>query len=301
MVPRGLLGWTAVVNLLAFVFGFLLREIQLRHAEGPDVGADQQALELQVRQRLERELANAELVQRQRVAKDREAVEEKEEPVVQNELVLCETSKGPLHVEVRRDWSPNGARRFVELVQLGFFKMNAFFRVPPVESNPIAQFGVSPNRSMREVLGRTFTKIQDDLPVRREGRLLPPWMQLAGHARIPQMKGAFGFGGTGTNSRSVQMWIARRTFLDMHHELGTSVWDVPVAQVVNAAALKTGGVIDRISVVGDMKPWGQGPDTGKMVGDPLFETDFPGQYLRERFPDIDYFKSCAIVDQFPAA
>ncbi len=41
------------------------------------------------------------------------------------------TSKGPFTVEVHRDWAPNGADRFYELVKSGFFDENRFFRVVP--------------------------------------------------------------------------------------------------------------------------------------------------------------------------
>ena len=35
--------------------------------------------------------------------------------------VQCETSKGPLSIEVRPDWSPHGAERYLKLVRAGFF------------------------------------------------------------------------------------------------------------------------------------------------------------------------------------
>jgi peptidyl-prolyl cis-trans isomerase A (cyclophilin A) len=41
------------------------------------------------------------------------------------------TSKGPFTVEAHRDWAPNGADRFYELVKSGFFDQNRFFRVVP--------------------------------------------------------------------------------------------------------------------------------------------------------------------------
>jgi len=43
-------------------------------------------------------------------------------------LVHCETTKGPLTIEVHKDWSPLGAERFLELVQDNFFTDIAFFR-----------------------------------------------------------------------------------------------------------------------------------------------------------------------------
>ena len=48
--------------------------------------------------------------------------------------VLFTTSKGPFTVEVHRDWAPNGADRFYELVKDGFFDGNRFFRIVPGSS-----------------------------------------------------------------------------------------------------------------------------------------------------------------------
>jgi peptidyl-prolyl cis-trans isomerase A (cyclophilin A) len=49
------------------------------------------------------------------------------------------TSKGPFTVEVHRDWAPNGADHFYELVKSGFFDQNRFFRIVP---NFIVQWGI---------------------------------------------------------------------------------------------------------------------------------------------------------------
>ena len=54
--------------------------------------------------------------------------------------VLFSTSKGPFTVEVHRDWAPNGADRFYELVKDGFFDGNRFFRIVP---NFIVQWGIA--------------------------------------------------------------------------------------------------------------------------------------------------------------
>jgi peptidyl-prolyl cis-trans isomerase A (cyclophilin A) len=54
--------------------------------------------------------------------------------------VLFTTSKGPFTVEVHRDWAPNGADRFYELVQDGFYNGNRFFRVVP---NFVVQWGIA--------------------------------------------------------------------------------------------------------------------------------------------------------------
>lgn len=53
-----------------------------------------------------------------------------------------ETSKGDFIIEVTRDWSPNGADRFYNLVKHGFFNEIRFFRVVP---NFVVQFGIHGN------------------------------------------------------------------------------------------------------------------------------------------------------------
>src|SRR3712207_2482549 len=53
--------------------------------------------------------------------------------------VAFQTTRGNFVVEVLRAWSPRGADRFYELVNDGYFKDVAFFRVLP---SFVAQFGM---------------------------------------------------------------------------------------------------------------------------------------------------------------
>jgi homoserine O-acetyltransferase len=54
--------------------------------------------------------------------------------------VRLETTKGPIVIEVRRDWAPNGADRFHELVTSGYYDDTRFFRVV---AGRWAQFGIN--------------------------------------------------------------------------------------------------------------------------------------------------------------
>src|SRR6201988_5032547 len=54
--------------------------------------------------------------------------------------VTFDTSKGPFVVEVHRDWAPNGADRFYNLVKNGFYNNTRFFRVI---SGFMVQFGIN--------------------------------------------------------------------------------------------------------------------------------------------------------------
>jgi peptidyl-prolyl cis-trans isomerase A (cyclophilin A) len=53
-----------------------------------------------------------------------------------------DTSKGLIVIEVHRDWAPNGADRFYNLVKNGFFDEARFYRVIP---GFMAQFGMNGN------------------------------------------------------------------------------------------------------------------------------------------------------------
>lgn len=68
-----------------------------------------------------------------------------------------ETSKGAFTIEVVRDWSPNGADRFYNLVANGFFDGVKFFRVVP---GFVVQFGIHGDPALA---GKWLnSKIQDD-------------------------------------------------------------------------------------------------------------------------------------------
>jgi peptidyl-prolyl cis-trans isomerase A (cyclophilin A) len=57
-----------------------------------------------------------------------------------------DTSKGVFVVEVTRDWAPNGADRFYNLVKNGFYDNVRFFRVI---SGFMVQFGISVSPTIR--------------------------------------------------------------------------------------------------------------------------------------------------------
>jgi len=54
--------------------------------------------------------------------------------------VRFDTTKGPIVIQVNRDWAPRGADRFYELVNAGYFDNSRFFRVV---KGRWAQFGIN--------------------------------------------------------------------------------------------------------------------------------------------------------------
>src|SRR5579864_6483374 len=62
--------------------------------------------------------------------------------------VDLDTSAGMFTIEVHRDWAPNGADRFYNLVKNGYFDNVRFFRVIP---NFMVQFGINGDPELNKV------------------------------------------------------------------------------------------------------------------------------------------------------
>jgi peptidyl-prolyl cis-trans isomerase A (cyclophilin A) len=98
--------------------------------------------------------------------------------------VQFDTSKGTFVVEVHRDWAPNGADRFYNLVKNGFYDNARFFRVLP---GFMVQFGINGDPKLSAVWREAH--IKDD-PV------------LKSNAR-----GAITFATAGPDTRTTQVFI----------------------------------------------------------------------------------------------
>ncbi len=104
-----------------------------------------------------------------------------------------DTSAGTFVVEVHRDWAPNGADRFYNLVKNGFYDNCRFFRVVP---NFMVQFGINGDPAVQRYW--RDAKIPDD-PVKQSNK-----------------RGNITFATAGPNTRTTQVFInyADNTFLD---------------------------------------------------------------------------------------
>jgi peptidyl-prolyl cis-trans isomerase A (cyclophilin A) len=170
--------------------------------------------------------------------------------------VKFDTSKGPVVIEVHREWAPNGADRFYNLVRGGFYNNVRFFRVL---TGFMAQFGMNGNPAVQKVWGSPAQQLKDD-PVKQSNK-----------------RGYITFANAGPNSRSTQVFInlVDNTFLDpeaMHF--------APFGQVVEG-----------MEVV-DMLYTGYGrqnvPDQGRITSE-------GNVYLTKEYPKLDYIKTATIA------
>jgi cyclophilin family peptidyl-prolyl cis-trans isomerase len=122
-----------------------------------------------------------------------------DEDIVTN-YVRCTTTKGPIVLEIYRDWSPRGADRFIDLVNDGFFTDIALYRCV---DRFLTQFGISDNPAMKHWHN---DEILDDKNL---------------HKGIK--RGYLSFAGGGKNTRSSQLFIA---FEDLDF-LGKEPWETP--------------------------------------------------------------------------
>jgi cyclophilin family peptidyl-prolyl cis-trans isomerase len=99
--------------------------------------------------------------------------------------VRLDTSKGPIVIEVHRDWAPLGADRFRELVDARYFDDSRFFRVVP---GFIAQFGIPGDPAITQVW--KDRRMPDD------------------SARASNVRGMIAYAMTGPNTRTTQLFVS---------------------------------------------------------------------------------------------
>src|SRR5437868_1129663 len=166
-----------------------------------------------------------------------------------------DTSAGMFVVEVHRDWAPNGADRFYNLIKNGFFDDARFFRVI---SGFMVQFGINADPKV-STPWRSAT-INDD-PVKQSNK-----------------RGYITFATSGPNSRTSQVFInfGDNAALDRQ---GFS----PFGQVTSGM-----NVVDALySEYGEGAPSGRGPSQGRIQQE-------GNAYLKKDFPKLDYIKKATI-------
>jgi peptidyl-prolyl cis-trans isomerase A (cyclophilin A) len=181
------------------------------------------------------------------------ALKEQAPPVYKVEF---DTSKGPFVVEVHRDWAPNGADRFYNLVKNGFYDSTRFFRV--IEGF-MAQFGVNGDPKVSAVWRES--RIKDD-PV-----------------KVSNKRTFVTFATAGPNTRTTQIFISYGDNSNLDSQ-GFS----PFGQVVWGMK-----VVDSLySGYGEGAPGGRGPNQTRVQSE-------GNAYLASSFPNLDYVKKATIV------
>ena len=167
------------------------------------------------------------------------------------------TSKGDFSIEVHRDWAPNGADRFYNLVKTGYYNETRFFRVV---RGFMAQIGIHGKPEMNTIW--RDQRIADD-PVRQSN-----------------LRGFASFATAGPNTRTTQFFI---NFTDSNRRLDTMGF-APFGQVTSGME-----VVDALyAEYGEGAPQGRGPDQGRIQSE-------GNAYLIRDFPLLDYVKEATIL------
>jgi peptidyl-prolyl cis-trans isomerase A (cyclophilin A) len=157
---------------------------------------------------------------------------------------------------VHRDWAPNGADRFYNLVKNGFYDNTRFFRV--IEGF-MAQFGVNGDPKVSAVWRES--RIKDD-PV-----------------KVSNKRTFVTFATAGPNTRTTQIFISYGDNSNLDSQ-GFS----PFGQVVSGMK-----VVDSLySGYGEGAPGGRGPNQTRVQSE-------GNAYLASSFPNLDYVKKATIV------
>jgi peptidyl-prolyl cis-trans isomerase A (cyclophilin A) len=168
------------------------------------------------------------------------------------------TTKGDFTVKVTREWGPQGADRFYNLVRNGFYDDVCFFRVV---SNFMAQFGM--NGSPEVTAAWQKAKIQDD-PVTQSNT-----------------RGKITFATSGKHSRTTQVFINYKDNSNLDG-MGFSPFGEVVEGMETVDALHNG--------YGDGAPRGQGPPQQRITAE-------GNEFLKAEFPKLDYVKTARIVEK----
>ena len=166
-----------------------------------------------------------------------------------------DTSKGPFVIEVHRDWAPNGADRFYNLVKNGYYNDARFFRVL---EGFMVQFGINGDPKVAAVW--RDANIKDD-PVKQSNQ-----------------RGTVTFATAGPNSRTTQVFVNFGDNAGLDGQ-GFSPFGKVVAGMDVVDSLYGG--------YGEGAPKGHGPNQGIVQS-------LGNDYLAKAFPKLDFIKKATI-------
>lgn len=172
--------------------------------------------------------------------------------------VKLQTTKGDVVLAVHREWAPNGADRFYNLVQAGFFDDVAFFRAI---DNFMVQFGMNGDPAVNQAWMNA--SIADD-PVKQSNK--------RGYVTFAKKNLP--------NSRSTQVFVNYKDNANLD-----AMGFAPFGEVVEGM-----DVLDSLyKGYGEGAPGGKGPNQ-------MILTREGNAYLQREFPKLDYIKDASIVE-----
>jgi peptidyl-prolyl cis-trans isomerase A (cyclophilin A) len=167
-----------------------------------------------------------------------------------------DTSKGPVVIEMHRDWAPIGVDHLYNLVKIGFYDGDYFFRYV---RGFIVQFGINGDPKINNTWRNV--NLPDD-PVKQSN-----------------VAGTLTYATAGPRTRSTQLFINLRNNPDLDKQ-----GFAPLGKVISGMDVVT----SLYNAYGDMPSLGgQGPDSG------LIEVQ-GNEYLTSHFPRLDYIKKATI-------
>ena len=168
-----------------------------------------------------------------------------------------ETNKGDFIVEVHREWAPNGADRFYNLVKNSYYDEVRFFRVL---SGFMAQFGIHGDPRVSAIW--RDERIQDD-PVKESNT-----------------RGFITYATAGPNTRTTQLFINYGNNVGLDRQ-----GFAPFGRVVTGME-----VVDQLyAEYGEGAPHGAGPNQARLQRE-------GNAYLSSQFPKLDYIKKTTILE-----
>ena len=172
--------------------------------------------------------------------------------------VRLQTTKGAIVIEVHRDWAPNGADRFYQLVTSRYYDGNRFFRVV---AGRWAQFGINGDPAVAKAWRERA--IPDD------------------PRRQSNVRGTVAFAFAVPNGRTTQVYIALTDLSATQDEQGF----VPFGRVVSGME-----VADALN-----SEYGESSGSGIRAGrqQPLF--DGGNAYLDRAFPRLDRILNAVVL------
>jgi cyclophilin family peptidyl-prolyl cis-trans isomerase len=176
--------------------------------------------------------------------------------------VRLETNRGPIVLEIHRDWSPHGVDHFYNLLQAGYYDQNRFFRI---RAGKWAQFGINGDPKISN-FWRQRT-IPDDP---------------AGQSNV---RGTIAYAFAVPNGRTTQLFINLADNSATHDKPDDKAPFVPIGRVIEGM-----DVADML-YSGYGEKAGGGIRGGKQA--PLFEEG--NAYLNHEFPKLDFIIRATVV------